>query len=168
MQARLQQTYRVSQEIGRNAIFKGSIELSKLQRLSSLVIPQQGSIRVSFEFNQNAFQHPAVTGHIEAELSVECQRCLGPMAQTIDQDFELLIDASDEDIQTSQLDSVYSEEGYLDMFAVIEDEIILALPLVAMHDDESCNPHWRPDAEPGQVGEKNNPFAVLESLKGQS
>lgn len=167
MQGRLQQTYRYAQEIGRNATFSGSLELSRLARLGSLVLPEQARISVSFEFTRSAFQHAAVTGHIDASLSLECQRCMEPMAQNIELDFELLIDASDEDIKTLQMDSVYSVEGYLDMYEVIEDEIILSLPLVAMHADESCNPYWQSDSVEDQVVEKNNPFAVLESLKGQ-
>ena len=168
MQGKLQQTYRVSQEVTRHGFFSGSIKPSQFPRLSSLVIPDQGVIRVTFEFTKNAYQHDSVKGHINAELSVECQRCLKPMEQTIDLDFDLLIDATDEDIQSFQLDSVYSDEGFLDIFEVIEDELILALPIIMMHEDISCNPYWQPESVDDQVVEKNNPFAVLESLKGHS
>ena len=87
------------------------------------------------------------------------------MVQTIDQDFELLIDATDEEIKASQVDSVYTSEGYLDVFEVIEDELILALPIILVHEDPSCNEYLRSVAGEEQAVERDNPFAVLESLK---
>ena len=97
----------------------------------------------------------------------EVCRSMGLFDESLDIYRQILASISDEDIQTLQMDSVYSVEGYLDMYEVIEDEIILSLPLVAMHADESCNPYWQSDSVEDQVVEKNNPFAVLESLKGQ-
>lgn len=167
MQGKLQQTYRIAAELGRNASFSGDIPLTKMPRLASLVIQDNAIISVSFEFGSSAYQHAAIKGHYKAELSVECQRCLEPMAQAIDQDFELLIDASEEDIQSFEVDTVYTSEGYLDVFEVIEDELILALPIISMHEDTSCNRFLQPDNEQNLVVEKNNPFDVLKALKGK-
>jgi len=50
---------------------------------------------------------------------------------------------------------------------LVEDELLLSLPVVARHDDESpCRPtsqRFGPDDE--AVAERDNPFAVLERLK---
>lgn len=165
MQGRLQQTYRVSRELEQHASFSGRIPLSQMPRLCSLVMHDDSEIEVSFEFASDAFQHSAIRGHYHVGLTAECQRCLEPMVQTIDQDFELLIDATDEDIQAFQVDSVYTSEGYLDVFEVIEDELILALPLIMMHEDTACNEYLQSGASDAPIVEKNNPFAVLEALK---
>ena len=167
MQGKLQQTYRITAELGRNASFSGEIPLSKMPRLASLVMQDDAIIRVNFEFGSNAYQHAAIKGHYTAELTVQCQRCLEPMVQTIDQDFELLIDASEEDIQSFEVDTVYTSDGYVDVFEVIEDELILALPIISMHEDTSCNKYLQSDAAQDQATVKNNPFEVLKSLKGQ-
>ena len=89
------------------------------------------------------------------------------MVYTIDQDFELLIDASDEDVEAFQVDTVFSSDGYLDVFEVIEDELILALPIILMHEDVSCNGYLSSTPSETQVVEKKNPLAVLEALKGK-
>lgn len=167
MQGKLQQTYRIAIELGRNAFFSGDIPLSKMPRLSSLVVQDDTKIAVTFEFGTNTYQHAAITGHYKADLSVECQRCMEPMVQSIDQDFELLIDATEDDIQSFEVDTVYTSEGYLDVFEVIEDELILALPIITMHEDTSCNRYLQPDVTQNQVVEKNNPFDVLKTLKGK-
>jgi uncharacterized protein len=165
MQGKLQQIYRVAKELGQNSHFEGSLELSQLPRLSSLVIPDDAEIRLKFEFTARLFDHPSISGHVETQLKLECQRCLEPMVLPIAIDFNLLIDASDEDVQAYQMETVYSDDGYLDLYGVIEDELILALPLISMHEEETCNTHWQPAAEPEVVVKKDNPFLVLKSLK---
>jgi len=167
MQGKLQQSYRVSKELGQNSEFNGRIALARLPRLSSLVIPDDAEIEVTFEFTINLYQHPSIKGHIDTELQLECQRCLQPMAHKLSLDFDLLIDASDEDVQSFKIDTVFSDEGYLDVYEVIEDELILALPLISMHEDSACNKNWTADTLPDDIEPENNPFAVLQTLKGK-
>ena len=169
MQGRLQQTYKVARELVNNAYFQGEMSLSQMSRLAELILADQQDprIEVTFEFGYNVYGFASLKGHYKVQLDVECQRCLAPMVYPIDQDFELLIDASDDDIEALQIDSVYTQDGYLDIFEVIEDELILALPIVMMHEDRYCNEYLQrePTAEP--VAKENNPFAVLEALKGR-
>ena len=166
MQGRLQQTYRVAGELDRNAVFSGVIPVTKMPRLSSLIIENDAEITVQFEFATDRFQHPSIRGHYQVDLTAECQRCLEPMVYPVDQSFELLIDATDEDIEAFQVDSVYSVDGYVDIHEVIEDELILDLPIILMHEDRGCNKYLQPETSESQVAERENPFAVLESLKG--
>jgi uncharacterized protein len=64
-----------------------------------------------------------------------------------------------------QLDPILIEEGQLLLRQAIEDELVLLLPIMPMHD--SCDNGWTPDPEPGDVSEKGSPFAVLASLKNE-
>lgn len=172
MQGKLQQTYRVNNELGRHGFFEGTIELSSLNRLTSLVItdvqaPDQVLIQVKFEFLRNEFGKAVIKGHMNTTLTVECQRCLEPMTYHIDQDFELLVDASDEEVESFQLDTVYCDAGELDVFEVVEDELILALPIILMHEEQDCNELWKSETEL-EESDKPNPFAVLSVLKGKT
>jgi uncharacterized protein len=83
----------------------------------------------------------------------------------MDVDFRLLIDASDELLGNSSEDTLYSDDGYIDIAEVVEDELILALPLVAMHEDTACNENWRASELQVETPVKENPFAVLQQLK---
>jgi uncharacterized protein len=79
--------------------------------------------------------------------------------------FSLLIDASDEIVQHSSQDTLYSDDGWIDIVEVVEDELILAIPLVAMHENRACNSNWRASAITAEPARKENPFAVLQQLK---
>jgi len=64
-----------------------------------------------------------------------------------------------------ELDPILIEEGQLFLRQAIEDEMVLLLPIMPMH--ESCDSGWTPDPEPGDVPEKESPFAALAALKNE-
>ena len=170
MRDKLRQRYQVQKEISRNGSFEGEIALSEMQRLSEMLYVDDdgtstGKIEVNFEFSNNELDAAMISGHLETELELQCQRCLQAIAMPIQLDFRLLIDASDELVEASGLDSVYSDDGNIDIAEVVEDELILGLPLVALHEDDSCHKHWQAAEVDSAEAVKENPFSVLKQLK---
>ena len=76
-----------------------------------------------------------------------------------------MIDASDELLRHSSEDTLYSVDGFVDIAEIVEDELILAIPLVAMHEDTACNENWQASETISDSTVKENPFAVLQQLK---
>jgi uncharacterized protein len=170
MQDKLRRRYQVQKEVTRNGYFEGEIALSKLERLGELLHPGDGGhddrkISVTFEFVRDEYDIPMIKGQLRTSLELECQRCLQSLDMPLELEFELMIDASDELLRDSSLDTIYSDDGFIDIFEVIEDELILAAPLVALHEDSSCNEHWQASASEPEAAAKENPFAVLQQLK---
>jgi uncharacterized protein len=170
MQDKLRRRYQVQKEVTRNGYFEGEIALSKLERLGELLHPGDGGhddrkISVTFEFVRDEYDIPMIKGQLRTSLELECQRCLQSLDMPLELEFELMIDASDELLRDSSLDTIYSDDGFIDVFEVIEDELILAAPLVALHEDSSCNEHWQASASEPEAAAKENPFAVLQQLK---
>ena len=107
--------------------------------------------------------------HLQAEADVvlQCQRCLLPLAAAVhvDRHFRFV---ADEDTAAALDDEMEDEvlvlAKSLDLRDLVEDEMLLALPLVPRHD--AC-----PEAVPMQFGdvgtveEKANPFASLAILR---
>ena len=170
MRDKLRKSYQVQKEVAQRSCFEGQVALSELKRLGEL-IPLEGAgaqernIEVNFEFLRNEFDVPMVAGRLEASLELECQRCLQPLEYPMVVDFRLMIDASDEMVEHSSEDTLYSDDGYIEIEEVIEDEMILALPLVAMHEDTACNENWQVAELQAETPRRENPFAVLQQLK---
>ncbi len=169
MQGKLQQSYRVAREIERNAAFEGEIAMVQLPRLRELLRedahPQP--LKLRFEFRRTEWGARSIRGHIEAQLPMTCERCLGAMDLPVEQDFELLIDAREGDDEAG-LEVIHSDEGWIDLFALVEEEVMLALPIIRRHDNVDCNEFWRPsDPEETMEAERDNPFAALAALKGK-
>ena len=170
MRDKLRKRYQVHKEVAQQGCFEGEIWLSDLVRLSELLHSGEpadvpGTVALRFEFSRNEFDIPTVTGRLQTRLDLECQRCLRPLALPLELDFRLMIDASDEMVRHSSVDTLYSDDGYIDIAEVVEDELILAVPLVAMHDDTACNDSWPASEAILEPAAKENPFAVLEQLK---
>jgi len=170
MRDKLRKSYQVQKEVTQKGCYSGQIALSDLKRLGEL-IPLEGvdvqgrNVDVSFEFLRNEFDVSMLAGRLETSLELECQRCLKPLEYPMVVDFRLMIDASDEMVEHSSEDTLYSDDGYIEIEEVVEDEMILALPLVAMHEDTDCNENWRVTELQAETLGRENPFAVLQQLK---
>jgi uncharacterized protein len=116
---------------------------------------------------------PQIWLHLQAalEVTLQCQRCLKPMtgSLTIDRRFRFVADAAQaERIDEECEDDVLVLERHHDLHQLLEDELILALPIVPRH--ETCPeplPMGAAAAADDEVPERPNPFAVLASLRGE-
>ncbi len=110
-----------------------------------------------------------LTLQAQVQLVRQCQRCLSPVLESIvaERDFlfvadEATAEAMDEDSDADVL--VISRD--FDAVALVEDELILALPLVPRH--EACPqdlPSKAADAAFGAASARPHPFAALAALK---
>ena len=110
----------------------------------------------------------------EAKVPLTCQRCMGIVETPVEVDQWYRFVAS-EDIAMAEDDQ--SEEDLLvmepqfDLLAVLEDELLMALPLVPMHEQCPVAPKLQAGeadlaGEPDS-GKKPNPFAVLAQFKAK-
>ena len=103
-------------------------------------------------------------------VTLQCQRCLQPMAETLVLDRWFRFVGSEDEAERLDEDS---EEDVLvmsrrfDLLELLEDELILALPLVPRH--ETCPQPLPMSAGADEVGDETapeNPFAALAALRG--
>ena len=110
--------------------------------------------------------------HLQADtvVQMQCQRCLQPvdMAVQADRSFRFVKDeATAAALDDESEEDVLVLEPLLNAHELIEDELLLALPMVPMHDvcpvDVKLEAATQ-DFDPGKA-EKTNPFAALASLR---
>ena len=106
--------------------------------------------------------------HLTAATSVplECQRCLKPVdtALRIERSF-LFVHGEDAAAQldADSDDDVLALTRALDLRELIEDELLLAMPIVPRHD--RCPEPLQAPTDDAPLEEKPNPFAALAALK---
>lgn len=150
----------------------GTVALGTMERLAAFPAETHGNAEVELSFATDRDGQAFVQGHVRCELRLTCQRCLEPMRLPIDSEFRLGF-VSDE-VQAERLSSEYEpyEVGDEPVFLkdLIEDELILSLPVIPRHDPGSCAAAM-PEQTDGDrneesgAQEKVNPFAVLAKLK---
>jgi len=151
--------------------FEGSLPLSSLSRLRDALCDDglgdgEGEVRFSLEFDCDALQVPYVELRIDAALPLECQRTLRRFLQPVQlvQRLGLIRDEADEaGLPEGYEPLLLPEDGMLRPAELVEDELILAVPVVpAMPGTEAMEQDWPVQAEEQAQA---NPFAALAELK---
>lgn len=78
---------------------------------------------------------------VEGQVTMTCQRCLGPMTHAIDIDRKVYLARTEPELE--RLDGQPDGDAILigeriDLVALVEDEVLLSLPLAAMHEAGQC------------------------------
>lgn len=113
---------------------------------------------------------PQVWLHLQATAPVvlQCQRCLQAVAQTLVVDRRLRFVRSEteaERLDESSEDDVLVLPARLDLHELVEDELILVLPLVPRHDGPCPEPLPMPSDDLSGEEPLLNPFAALAVLR---
>ncbi len=162
-------TLDVRKAAAREVTVSGTLALSELTRLQEVLASDRGNAEARCEFGRDEENRNLVAVSVAAELEVKCQRCLENMPLVLTLEDRLAIVGDDE--QAKQLPAslepwvVEGEQGNL--WELIEDELILGIPLFNYHDTQECkqllDDYRKPPEEPEE--DADNPFKVLEQLK---
>lgn len=150
----------------------GTLPSTQLARLNAAVESVDGDIRAELEFARDLQGNRTVSGKLHGKVALLCQRCLQAMPRAVLAEFHWGVVWSEEQGKSlpKDLDPVVQDGDELNLYEVLEDEILLNLPMVAYHEEECVARdrfHFEGDTE--QAGEQQeNPFKVLEQLKGSS
>jgi len=138
-------------------------------RVRELAASPEGEVQVECRFGRDAQWRLTLQGRLQAQLALTCQRCLEAVMVPVDVDVDLLLVRSEEDADALADDAdflVLDAEGQLALADALEDELLLALPLVPLHDDcESAHVNAPLEEDEPAVPVRENPFQVLASLK---
>ncbi|WP_171909780.1 YceD family protein [Aquisalimonas asiatica] len=152
---------------------RASMAIGDMPRLAGLLADGSGTASLDLRFEQDVGRRPVVNGSISATVSVICQRCLEPMALVLQPRVTVAMIRREDEADTlpEEYDPLLCPDGEVVLGEFVQDELILALPVIPRHEnDVSCRP-LTGDA-PGGDGVapeevKDNPFAVLSALKGR-
>lgn len=166
------------------------LPLPRLSRLRPLLADDDGQVEAVMQFGVDEEGNKLLTGELKGKLALVCQRCLDSMPFVVDCSLELLVFESRAELVAYQqshgqdslerdvivLDETADDESALvdtnlDLLALVEDELLLSLPMAPMHDDEGCSEALLRLREQSEAAEQEaqaqvvSPFAVLAQLK---
>ncbi len=151
-----------------NTEFSGSIAVAKLKRLQGFLQNDSGEAQVEIHFDRDEQGTALLSGQCQAQVQMTCQRCMKSVEVDLEHDFELAIVVSDEKAKhlPKQYEPVICEGDSLELLPVIEDELILSLPMFAYHHECDDNElKAKEELAPIETEAQSNPFSVLEQLK---
>lgn len=147
----------------------GKITLRDLARLHDYLHNLDEVIDYTLSGLATKHNEPLLALKLKGRLELICQRCLKPMEHPVDiqAQFKLVSDAKElPDIieEDASIDNLVTD-SQLDVLALMEEEIILALPISARHALDNCEENDYTDFKDDQKNGVNPVFASLSSLK---
>lgn len=156
----------------------GQVPLAALPRCRDMA-PPEGMLTYNLHFSEGSGVHPLQAEvQVSAPLSLECARCREPVIRTVSGHSTVSFVFGDD--QAGHVDSdvepvVLGREGRIRLIDLLEDELLMAVPLMPIH-EQACSPVADALAagqayESGEIDEsvaeqaEDNPFAALAALK---
>jgi len=165
MSASLPAVIDVWRMVAARRVFEGSLPLSAFKRLRGSLVDAEGQVNFALEFGRDASNQAFVEVRADAALPLLCQRTLERYLHRIRlvQQLGLITSEAQEDALPEQMEPLLvPESGEMPAIDLVEDELILAVPVVPMNpDSELPSQEWHEEPEE----EKQNPFGVLAQLK---
>ena len=150
-----------------DAKLTGIIDLDRMTRLSdALTMPQVGTVDVELQFALISERVPTISGRVVGKVVGVCQVCLGRVDMPFDHRLSIGVVLTDE--QASKLPEdlevllVDNDERKVDSLEMVEEEILLGLPMIVQHEAGQCPEEL---LQSQYFAKKRNPFAGLSDLK---
>lgn len=163
-------TRRVFQQ---EANLHGTVALERLPEFRNSLASDQAQITAELRFGIDDTDHRRITGRVDASVEVTCQRCLQPVAIQLQDSVNLALvkDEAEAAGLKPDLDPWICPDIKLQLATVVEEQLLLSLPIVCYHPEGQCPRQLDytagPSASEAESSESANanPFAVLEQLK---
>lgn len=105
---------------------------------------------------------------VRGSLGATCQRCMRPLALQLDTDSRVALVTSEAEAAAlpEAWETFLAADGVLDFPALIAEEVLLALPIVPLHDAGACSaaPPPPPGGNAQEPAATTRPFADLKAL----
>lgn len=145
----------------------GSLPALSLKRLDDVLYDAEGGVDYTLRGDQDARGRPLLRLRITGQLHLQCQRCLELLLHKIDIANTLLVvapgAASPEVLDDPEAPDSVDASPELDVAALIEDEVLLSLPLALRHPEGMCA--GRTDKQDDESAETRSVFGKLAALK---
>jgi uncharacterized protein len=140
--------------------FTGVLQVAELPRLRSALAEDRGEIAYNLDFEQGLLGGPELHVRLVARVTLECQRTLQPFEWPgeVDTRLGLLVDEDAAAALPGECEPLLLEHGSLQPRRVIEDELLLALPLVPVKPgSEILQGEWNTPGPSPQDAEQDEP-----------
>ncbi len=156
-----------SRAVARRERYEGSLPVAGFARLEGLLLSDAGDIRVKLEAGADEAGLPHLRGELSGALRLVCQRCMKPFDWGLHAQIGLrLVKTEAEEVQAlHECEPYLVQDDQLPLREIVEDELLLALPMMPRCKSCENKPGKPPAKEPAQEPRRENPFVALKTLK---
>lgn len=119
------------------SLVERSFSDAHLPRVSEASGRSRSAVRARLQFTQFEGK-PAIDGEISGSITATCQRCMKPVDIRIDERFSVIVVDEERVDEPGGYEAVVADPAHLDLRWLVEEQTLLAMPLVPMHESEAC------------------------------
>jgi uncharacterized protein len=130
--------FRLARERG---VLVGRVDAHRLPRIAETLAQGPANVGWRIEGRADVAGRPALEIDLAGAVSLKCQRCLDDFEWPVDQRTEVLLAHDERELAALDADSsaeVVLAAAPMEPLALIEDELLLALPFAPRHPDGAC------------------------------
>lgn len=124
----------------REAVLEGSLELARLGRLRDLLNSTEGTATARIALHTGHDGTLCLQLQCRARLELICQRCLRPVVQEVNEQVDFAVAETEDSLAVlpQGMDLIALAGDRFQPATLIEDELIVSLPLVPRHGDNNA------------------------------
>lgn len=118
---------------------RGKVSIAELPHVAESTLDGNGWVTFSLTFDLDHEGRMTVQGTLDATLHVECQRCCQPMDLVLGASPRLVVVSAEEaEHLDGESEPLVLSGDPLQLGQLVEEEILLQIPLIPRHADEAC------------------------------
>jgi uncharacterized protein len=144
------------------------VKVSALARLlETLPDSKDSALEVILKFDQNDQGQAYVDVTVTGELILTCQRCLESMPfllRSIHRLVPAYLEEKGDDLLGEMESVLVDENGFINVMEMVEDEVLLAIPMFPMHRELECGSNFTKSEDSPVEQKTQKSFAGLADL----
>ena len=123
----------------------GPIATKTMLRLRENVLSPDDMLEAKLSFSRGIYGYPLVSGQVTAWVTMQCERCLDEVRIALKPEINVLVKPEDELVPEKEGEKDADKPDFheydgksLVLADLVEEELLLVLPLVPKHQDISC------------------------------
>ena len=167
MHAPLPEQIEIERAVTTGRIYAGSAALAAFPRLTSLLADTRGEVTFELAFGRNVIGQKMVRMQASTALPLICQATLDRFELPVEIDTRLgfVKDEADASGLPEDYEPALMDAGMVDPLALIEDELILAIPVIPRKPGAEVQELAPAPETVAVVADRPNPFTALAALK---
>jgi len=149
-------------------LIEGMLPIQYFHRFGEMLVVSEGDVYLRLEFSEGDFGSTSVNGSAATVVCLICENCMQQFRRQVSCDVALQV-VSDESKLERLLevgDAIVAPDKVISVAELVEDELILAMPMIPRHEEGQCpeTDYEQEEIVLPKVQEKQNtyrPFADL-------